>query len=209
VNNRDICPLCRNKGELFYKDEFYKCSHCLGIFKNRDKLLGVDDEKNRYQLHSDDISSIGYQKFVSPIINGVLANFDSKSSGLDFGSGSSSIVATLLVRHGYDMKKYDPYFYPEINNLETQYSFITACEVIEHFYNPKKEFLLLKSILQTGGRLYCMTHLYDSNIDFGSWYYKNDPTHVFIYQEETVRYIANYFSFSGFKIDGRLIEFYN
>ncbi len=54
-----------------------------------------------------------------------------------------------------------------------------------------------------------MTHLYDENIDFEKWYYKNDPTHVFIYQEKTIEYIAKEFGFSSFCIENRLITFYN
>ena len=52
-----------------------------------------------------------------------------------------------------------------------------------------------------------MTHLYDESIDFAKWYYKNDTTHIFIYQKETIEYIKNTFTFSNFYIDKRLVVF--
>ena len=36
-----------------------------------------------------------------------------------------------------------------------------------------------------------MTHLYIKEIDFAKWYYKNDITHVFIYQRETLMKIRD------------------
>ena len=93
--------------------------------------------------------------------------------------------------------------------MDEKYDYIACCEVIEHFYDPKKEFALLKKLLLKRGRLYCMTEIYDQNIDFGSWYYKNDPTHVFIYHKRTIDWINTEFSFSDVNINGRLITFFN
>jgi len=93
--------------------------------------------------------------------------------------------------------------------LKETYNYIACCEVIEHFYNPKKEFALLKKLLKPNGKLYLMTALFDKTIDFHTWYYKNDPTHVFIYQEKTINWIKNEFDFSAVTIKGRLITFYS
>ena len=35
-----------------------------------------------------------------------------------------------------------------------------------------------------------MTMLYNDQIDFNTWFYRKDPTHVFIYRKETFEYIA-------------------
>lgn len=78
---------------------------------------------------------------------------------------------------------------------------------MEHFHNPYKEFKLLKGLLKPNGKLYCMTNIYNKSIDFDAWYYKNDPTHVFMYQEETIHYLANEFNFSNVEITGGLIVF--
>ena len=57
------------------------------------------------------------------------------------------------------------------------------------------------------GKLICMTDLYSDPIDFGSWYYKNDRTHVFIYRAETLEHLRSRFNFRDLKIEGRLMEF--
>ncbi|NOR86200.1 MAG: methyltransferase, partial [Bacteroidales bacterium] len=71
-----------------------------------------------------------------------------------------------------------------------------------------KEFDLLKDLLENNGVLYCMTDIYDDSINFHTWYYKNDPTHVFIYKQETIEWIKNNIGFSNVTIEGRLISFY-
>ena len=60
---------------------------------------------------------------------------------------------------------------------------------MEHLHDPLKEFALLTSLLKPQGKLYCMTHVYEPSIDFAKWYYKNDKTHVSIYQKETVHFL--------------------
>ena len=50
-------------------------------------------------------------------------------------------------------------------------------------------------MLNTNGILGIMTELVLENTDFGSWYYKNDPTHVCFYSNETINYICNTFNF--------------
>ncbi|MCL4857464.1 MAG: methyltransferase, partial [Flavobacteriales bacterium] len=57
------------------------------------------------------------------------------------------------------------------------------------------------------GKLICMTDIYNPTIDFASWYYKNDPTHVFIYQKETFEWIKTTFNFSELTIEKRLVVF--
>jgi hypothetical protein len=35
-----------------------------------------------------------------------------------------------------------------------------------------------------------MTLLFDNEMNFDTWFYKKDPTHVFIYRKETFLFIA-------------------
>ncbi len=202
------CLLCGSFGEPFYLQEFHLCGYCGAIFRPHATLLDPQDEKNRYLLHSDDPSDRGYQKFVMPLVEKVVSRFKLGSHGIDFGTGRSQIVAKLLETRGMKMEVYDPFFYPDRTPLAKEYDFVTACEVIEHFYRPYEEFVLLRKILKQNGVLLCMTHLYDPSIDFARWYYKNDPTHVCIYQEKTIKYIANRFKFRDFSIEDRVIGFF-
>ena len=103
----------------------------------------------------------------------------------------------------------NPYFHKHPELLEEKYDYSSSCEVIEHFYNPSKEFKLLKYMLKKGAKLYLMSEVYDEKIDFASWYYKNDPTHVFFYSKETFEWIKKKFEFKTVSIDKRLIVFEN
>ncbi|OWP77935.1 methyltransferase [Flavobacterium oreochromis] len=204
------CPLCNHSSPLFtnYKSRlYYQCSHCKGIFLDPSQYMSYENEEKHYQFHNNDVEDPGYLNFVSPITSSILNDFSKEELGLDFGAGTNSAVSKVLKDNQYQILQYDPYFHPSPQILEKKYHYIASCEVIEHFHHPKKEFQLLKELLVPKGKLYCMTHLYDSSIHFEKWYYKNDTTHVFIYQKETIEWIAKMLMFSDFTIKNRLIIF--
>ena len=207
----DSCPLCTTKNKIFFQENetYYKCSVCFSIYADEDNKPNLASEKQRYELHDDDTNDLGYRKFVNPITSSILKDFKSTDKGLDFGAGTSAIISTVLKEENYDIKDYDPYFhiYPEL--LEQKYDYISSCEVIEHFYNPYNEFNILKKMLKENGKLYLMTEPYNEGINFASWYYKNDPTHVFFYSKETFEWIKEAFCFSNVKVDKRLITIEN
>lgn len=206
----NACPLCHNIGSNFYTGNdklYYQCSHCKGVFLDPAYRPDKDSEKSRYLTHDNDVNDSGYQQFVSPITSAVMHDYSTKHQGLDFGAGTGPVISKVLTDNQFNIKAYDPFFHNHPQLLDETYDFIACCEVIEHFYNPSKEFALLKSLLKPKGRLYCMTDIYHENIDFHSWYYKNDPTHVFFYQQQSFVYIKEEFGFSDICIDGRLITF--
>ena len=51
-----------------------------------------------------------------------------------------------------------------------------------------------------------MTGIYNDNIDFSKWWYKNDLTHVFLFQEETFMWIKKEFRFKDMKIEKNFIR---
>lgn len=209
--NQDIetCPLCHNIAYPFYKNIFYKCCECSAIFRDKHLLLTPIEEKKRYENHNNDVHDLAYQQFVSPITTSVRKDFSTNSLGLDFGAGTGSAISKVLEDFGYIIKQYDPFFNNIPDLFQKKYDYVVCCEVMEHFYYPEKEFNLLKNLLKPNGVLYCMTHIYNSKIDFDKWYYKNDPTHVFIYQKETFEWIKNKYNFSSITINQRLIVFKN
>ena len=207
---KTVCPLCAGKGTVFYQYKeklFHQCNHCKGIFMDPQMIPGKTAEKKRYEEHNNDTEDKGYQNFVSPITNAILKDFEPGHIGLDFGAGTAPVISKVLADQNYQIKQYDPYFhyFPEL--LKKKYDYIACCEVIEHFNNPYREFGKLKNLLLPGGKLYCMTDLYNESIDFHKWYYKNDQTHVFIYHENTIEWIKKEFNFSNAIINGRLITF--
>ena len=106
------CPLCKNQVKLFFKDKqtYFKCDNCFGIFVDASELPNQRAEKERYELHSDDVNNDGYRKFVQPITSVIKKDFTSEDKGLDFGAGTSRIISSILKEDAYDILDYDPYF---------------------------------------------------------------------------------------------------
>ena len=202
-----VCPLCEAQGREFYEQEYIVCDNCGSIFKGKNLFLLPDEERGRYELHNNDAQDVGYQKFVSPITDAILEEFTPLHVGLDFGSGRGSAISKVLSDNDFNIFEYDLFFNDDRELLQQKYDYIACCEVIEHFHNPKKEFALLRSLLKDGGKLYCKTHPYDDSIDFGKWYYRKDPTHVFFYKDKSFEHIREAFGFKDVKIEGRLIIF--
>ena len=106
----------------------------------------------------------------------------------------------LLKRKQLPVTSYDPFFNPISLPNEPAFDYIIACEVVEHFYDPKKEFETLYQLLHTGGTLICKTKLHDTQSDFANWWYKNDPTHVFFYSKQTFEVIKTQYEFKRLEI---------
>lgn len=185
------CTLCgstlTNKKDAYY----YDCDGCKAIVKDVKHYLSHDEEKVVYETHNNDVNDIRYQKFASPMTNYVIEKFLPKHKGLDFGSGTGPVISSMLKKKDYNIVQYDPYFAPDLNVFNNTYDYIVSCEVFEHFYEPKTEIDRLTSLLKSNGALLIMTLLYNDGIDFNTWFYRKDPTHVFIFRKETIAYIEN------------------
>jgi len=207
--NSKECTLCGSKADLFYsKSKIYNiCRNCKGIHLESKFYLNHTNEKLRYETHNNDVEDPNYQNFVSPITSSILKDFHTHHIGLDFGAGTGPVISKVLQDNHYQIHQYDPFFHPNDELLNNSYDYIACCEVIEHFHNPNKEFQLLHKLLNENGKLYIMTDMYSPDLNFDKWYYKNDPTHVFFYQTQTIEHIAKSFNFSDFTIDNRLIIF--
>jgi len=205
------CPLClTTNNHIFYNDEnfeVFQCNYCSLLYKTPNQFLTEKEEKNRYLNHNNDVDDTGYQSFVSPIVDAVDQDFPVTAEGLDFGAGTGPVITEMLSEKGYSLTLYDTFFHSNKKALQQSYDFIVCCEVMEHFHHPDEEFILLKKLLKPEGKLYCMTELFSSEINFKEWYYKNDKTHVVFYSEKTIKWIQQTFNFSEVKMDGRLIVF--
>lgn len=201
------CPLCKSAASSILDGGYNQCHTCNGIYLNADLYISSDKEKEIYETHNNDVEDVRYQEFVSPITNSILKDFSSHHKGLDFGAGTGPVISKILQDQEYDIQQYDPYFYPNQDLLKNRYDYIACCEVIEHFYHPDLEFKRLKEMLNPGGVLYCMTHIYEGDIDFSTWYYRKDPTHVFIYAKETLEWIKAEMNFAELNINKRFIRF--
>lgn len=202
------CSLCNGELGLFQvwrENKYYSCSRCRSIILGQEYYISKKEEKERYEEHNNDVQDKRYQGFVSPIVDRVLVEYKEYDQGLDFGSGTGPVITKLLKDRGYNINIYDPFFanYPE--KLERKYDYIVCCEVVEHFHRPGEEFKLLKSLLRPGGSLYIMTEIYSEGMDFESWNYKNDRTHVFFYHKKALEWIKFNYGFSHLIIENNLI----
>ena len=90
----------------------------------------------------------------------------------------------------FNVSSYDPFFWPDKAVLGDLYDFIICSEVFEHLFSPGKEFENLLAILKPGGRLGIMTGIYNDSMEFKTWPYRQDVTHVCFYQKETMEWLA-------------------
>jgi len=206
----ELCPLCYSESKFFHRSrekDYYRCVHCSGVFMSAKCFLSPEAEKARYETHNNDVDDPGYQNFVRPLVDAVMVDFPRGSHGLDFGAGTGPVLSNMLIDAGYEMTLYDPFFHPNEKALKRQYDFIVSCEVIEHFNHPAQEFELLRNLLKPGGKLYCKTDPLTEETDFEKWYYKNDPTHVFFYNDACCHYIKRQFEFFQYARTGRVLHF--
>ena len=199
------CTLCDTVLDKMADEYYFICNTCGAYVKDEKYYLNRKEEKERYKEHDNDVFDEGYQNFTSPITNAILENHNAEQLGLDYGSGTGPVISKQLKDQGYQVKLYDPYFHPDEDYLNYSYDYIFCCEVFEHFYEPKQEIEKLLHLLKPGGRLYIMTHLYNKKIDFTDWYYRNDPTHVFIYTQKTIEFIAKRYALTIEELTDRLI----
>ena len=206
------CPLCQSKSTFFCdkpKHLFYKCDTCEGIFRPKHTFLTAEAEKEHYEKHNNDVFDERYQAFVSPIVEAILHDFSPETKGLDFGSGTGPVIAKMLTDKGFQVQNYDLFFANDLALLNQKYDYVSCCEVMEHFHQPYKEFEVLKCLLLPKGKLYCKTEIFNNQKPFENWYYKDDFTHVFIYQTKTLEWIKSEFSFSNLIVKEKLIVFEN
>jgi SAM-dependent methyltransferase len=186
-------------------DHYYACHTCAAVVMKAILYPTPAQEKQQYELHNNDVDDERYQQFTSPIWTYILKQFTADQLGLDFGSGTGPVITKMLLEKGYKVALYDPYFAPDTSALENKYNYIFSCEVVEHFHSPNKEFNKLFDMLLPGGELILMTHLYHESIPFKNWYYRKDPTHVFIYRKETMTYIAKTYAAKVKYMDTRMV----
>jgi hypothetical protein len=166
------------------------------------------EEKQRYLQHNNDVEDPAYQKFVFPLVEAVRRRFPMPARGLDFGSGSGPVLSHLLRKEGHEIHQYDPYFCPHPEVFGLKYDFVVSCEVIEHLFDPRKEFETLAGLLKPGGMLGVMT-LFWREEDVFDWYYARDPTHVGFFSDRNLKWLERHCGFrEGRRESDRLALFY-
>lgn len=205
------CPLCKSSSAKEYSHAngklYYRCKECGLIFIDRLFFLTTDDEQERYDTHNNDPGDERYINHIKQLTDKMLPYLKDGDTGLDFGSGHGKPVEHILVKNGYNVYSYDPFFFDHKDLLGNKYEFITCIETAEHFHNPGKEFDLLSTLLKPSALLGIMTNFFSDNIDFEEWWYPRDPTHVCFYSIETFKWISDCYSWDILTHSGNVIIF--
>lgn len=205
------CPLCSSMTYLYHTQTkynnqcYYYCPDCKSVAMHPKYYLSLIEEKTRYLTHNNDVDDPRYQKFVRPVIQAVTTHTKTHYHGLDFGAGTGPVITKLLQKKGYSMTTYDPIFIPNSEALSETYDFIVCCEVVEHFHNPRAEFMRFHQLLKPDGLLVIKTELLTVDIDFPNWYYINDPTHTLFYSPEGMHLLLSEYGFKYIDISPRLV----
>lgn len=196
------CPLCATAAtQLFYQQpggplalrEYYRCHQCQLIHVPAAFHVNAATEKAIYDLHQNDPLAAGYRSFLNRLVEPMLERLPSGAEGLDFGCGPGPALASLFAAAGFTCLNYDIYYEPLPSRLERQYEFICSTEVVEHLAAPATVFEQLVSCLKPGGQLGIMTQRWLNLERFKGWNYRNDPTHICFFHEDTFRWLATKF----------------
>jgi hypothetical protein len=219
MKNNDVnsisCPLCEHENSAkiarskHMPRDFWRCHNCPLVYVPEDQLLTPKDEKKHYDTHENNASDMGYRKFLDRLLIPMqeqLTPINAKR-GLDFGCGPGPTISVMMGERGYEMANYDPFFHDESAPLNTRYDFVTSTEVCEHVYQQREYWQQLKSLLRPQAILGIMTKLYHDEIDFSSWYYATDPTHVRFFHAKTIEWLASTFQWQSFLVNDQVIIF--
>lgn len=194
------CPLCTNKKTEFYCQDkqrnYHQCPQCQLVFVPPQHHLDHDAEKKVYDLHQNSPRDTGYRQFLNKLLKPLARKLPIEAKGLDFGCGPGPTIKPMMEELGYQVSNYDIYYAKNSQALKKTYDFITCTEAIEHFVTPRKELLLLHSLLRAGGYMGIMTKRVTTKEAFEKWHYKNDPTHICFFSEHTFRWIGKWLGYS-------------
>ncbi len=204
-----ICPLCSTPHASFYHQDqrrvYHQCHCCKLVFVAPAYLPSAQAEQAEYQLHENHPDDTGYRQFLNRAAAPLCAKLGQPATGLDFGCGPAPVLAAMLEAAGHTMHLYDPFFHPDTKALERQYQFITCTEAIEHFHAPVLELNRLDACLETHGWLCVMTKRVISAARFKNWHYKNDPTHVSFFSDETFYYIGRKYGYQVYLVSADVV----
>lgn len=190
----DKCWLCSSSAYIIEEIEsprYFRCPSCDLIFIDQKHILPRDKEKDRYLLHNNSPENKGYLSMLSEFVNQTVIPFNiGINTGLDYGCGPTPVLKELISVMGIEMDIYDPFFFNNLDFMKEKYDLIVSTEVFEHFSSPKEEIKLLASILKPNGILAVMTLFHKDSINFDSWWYRKDSTHICFYSYKTCCWIA-------------------
>jgi SAM-dependent methyltransferase len=201
IRKTAACPLClRDDTEAFQTElaprwQYQLCLGCSLVFRVREELPSLEEERIRYSQHNNLPDNEGYVRFLTPVLEKVVEYVPKGACGLDYGCGPGPVLLQMLAGKGFRVQGWDPIFCRETLPEPGSLDFVTCTEAAEHFHFPQKEFMQMAQLLKPGGILVLLTQMYQDIEKFSGWYYRKDPTHVSFYHARTYSYICEKFGF--------------
>lgn len=203
------CPLCSSLSvDTYYSDQkrnYFQCNICDLVFVDPCQLPAPEIEKREYDLHQNSADDNNYRRFLQKLASPMLEKLKQKSYGLDFGCGPTPLMSLIFKEAGHHCEAYDPFYFSNREILNNRYDFLTCSEVVEHFHHPEAMFSLLSGALVPSGWLGIMTKRVIDVTRFSTWHYKNDPTHVSFYSEQTFHFIAKKYAFTLYIVSSDVV----
>lgn len=188
------CTVCRSMAlspfAAIAGRSYWRCSACLATILDWAHHLAPTAEYAHYLHHRNDPADPRYRAFLARLATPLLAVLKPQSDILDYGCGPGPALACMFDEAGHRTRLYDPFFARDQAALARSYDAISCTEAAEHFHHPADEFDRLDQLLSPGGWLAIMTCFQTDDLTFPAWHYRQDPTHVVFYREETLHRIA-------------------
>ncbi len=175
------------------------------MFLDPSSHVTASEELAQYSLHQNNPQDVNYRKFLAPAKAAVVKNLAALSKGIDFGCGPGPTLSVMLEEAGFKVQKFDKYFYPDPSVLGEIYDFVTCTEVIEHVHDLEAFIQQLLVLLRPGGLLVLMTRILQEDIEFKSWHYRIDPTHISFLRPRTVEVMCERYGLTLLELTGQLI----
>ena len=201
------CPICSTQTHAFVDErhgiEYRACMTCQYRFKSPQHHPDWTAQKQRYDLHQNNPDDPGYRAYFQRFLDFVLPHIPQKGSVLDFGSGASDLLSSMLREQGWDAMRYDPIYHPDTAYTHQHFDLIVSTEVFEHLDDPSGALSHLHGCLAPGGHLALQTQFYPIEEEaFLDWYYRLDPTHIGFFTPETFRWLASVYGMEYAGDDG-------
>ncbi len=191
------CKVCQGSTSLFYENgrRFFRCAHCAFIFSPL--KVSREEEEQHYKSQWGLADAETWRSKAEVLLN-VILQYNTPKSILDFGSGCGSLTQAFRVL-GYPTTPLEPMIHGFLKDQEFKHPFdaIVGIEVIEHLPDPVSELRELEKVLAPGGVMVFSTLMTNAFINhplaqdhFSSWWYKDDPTHVSFFSNQTLDALA-------------------
>ena len=192
------CPICQGSS-LKPIDEhepvYWQCADCEYLFLEPSDRLQKASEKSRYEEHNNDLGDPKYLQYLEKTWQKISQDVPPGGLVVDYGCGPTKGLEAVLKGQGFQVVSDDPFFYPtSVVILNHKVDAIYCSEAIEHMYNPIVEIECWLRLLKPGGMISLRTAFHSGENGFRSWWYKDDPTHIGFFNEQTFQWLANRYS---------------